>query len=84
MPLVKLVHNVCTIDVLHYFEGIVSHTWNYMKMQRQKNSTRSKTYEDVERLRTENGDNWIIPAGMIDNVTGRMLAALVLVTQISG
>ena len=36
------------------------------------------TQEEVERLRSQESDDWFIPVGLIHNVTGRILAALVL------
>ena len=34
--------------------------------------------EEVKRLRSQESDDWFIPVGLIHNVTGRILAALVL------
>ena len=78
VPLIELFHDVPAIDFLHYIDSILSNTFKMDMKTYNMKYLRLTTHEQVERLRPKECDDRIIPVGLIHNIQGRILAALVL------
>ena len=79
MPLVEQVHDMTSVDFPHNTQGIISYTFEkYMQVGIRTEILQLITTEKVERLRTKECDDGIIPVRLIHYFTWRVLAALVL------